>query len=162
TFASRTGLARAVFTKGNPMSRFVRLGPVVLALVSGLVLAPAVRGDGAIINKKGRYVPEREQQAVIEWHDGQERLYVATRADGAGRGGGRGLGMAPGGPSPTQVRAEPVEQLPRVYEHGRVVEPALKRLGGAMLLTNLLDSGLFPCVLLIGIGGDKSAGKKDV
>src|SRR5215831_17760851 len=155
TFASRTGLARAAFTKGNPMSRFVRLGPVVLALVSGLVLAPAVRGDGAIINKKGRYVPEREQKAVIEWHDGQERLYIATRADPAG---GPSLWMVPVRASPTQVRAEPVEQLPRVYERGRIVEPALKRLEEAITLTCLLDSGLFPCLSFGGFGGGSAKG----
>src|SRR5262245_36854070 len=139
------------------MSRFVRLGPVVLALVSGLVLAPAVRGDGAIINKKGRYVPEREQQAVIEWHDGQERLYVATRADPAG---GPSLWMVPVRASPTQVRAEPAEQLPRVYERGRVVEPALSKLREAIFLTCLLDSGLFPCLFFAASGG-KDAVKKD-
>jgi hypothetical protein len=139
------------------MSRFVRLSPVVLALASGLVLSPVARGDGAIINKKGRYVPEREQRAVIEWHDGQERLYVATRADPAG---GPSLWMVPVRARPTQVRAEPVEQLPRVFERGYVVGPALSRLEEAIFLTCLLDSGLFPYVLVGMGGGDKSAGKK--
>src|SRR5262249_55073427 len=109
----------------------------------------------AIINKKGRYVPEREQQAVIEWRDGQERLYVATRADPAG---GPSLWMVPVRASPTQVRAEPVEQLPRVYERGRIVEPALKRVEEAITLTCLLDSGLFPCLSFGGFGGGSAKG----
>ncbi|MBI1916228.1 MAG: hypothetical protein HYS12_16060 [Planctomycetes bacterium] len=137
-----------------------------MVLTSWLALSLAVRGDGAIINKKGRYVPEHEQQAVIEWRDGQERLYVATRAAPVD---GPSLWMVPVRASPARVRAEPAEQLPRVFERGPVVKPALKRLEEAMILTGFLDTGLFPYCgedLLLsigfGLGGEKSAGKKDV
>jgi hypothetical protein len=131
---------------------------VAWALVSWLALSSGARGDGAIINKKGHYVPEHEQQAVIEWRKGQERLYVATRSDPAG---GPSLWMVPVRASPAQVQAEPVENLPRVFEQGPVVRPALKRLEDALSLTCLADTGLFPCCLLRGFGGGyKSARKK--
>ena len=51
------------------------LGILILATI------PAeIRADGCILNKLGEYVRETEQQAYIEWDDGHERLFVATRA----------------------------------------------------------------------------------
>src|SRR5215475_6907798 len=101
--------------KGNPMGFFARPSRVALAIASWLAMSLAARGDGSIIDAFGRYVPEHEQQAVIEWRDGQERLYVATRAASTG---GPSLWMVPVRASPARVQAEPVKELPRVFERG--------------------------------------------
>src|SRR5207237_6342831 len=107
------------------MGFFARPSRVALAIASWLALSPAVRGDGNMIDAFGRYVPEHEQQAVIQWCDGQERLYVATRA------------ASTGGPSPWLVPVPPALQRleeaigglgPGRATRGRHVEAAGQRL----------------------------------
>ena len=43
-----------------------------MALASWLAVPSVARRDGAILDKKGRCVPEHEQRAAIECRDGQE------------------------------------------------------------------------------------------
>lgn len=53
---------------------------VALILLSA---APAAQADGCKFTRNGRFVPEREQRAMIEWSDEVETLYVAARISSA-------------------------------------------------------------------------------
>jgi hypothetical protein len=51
-----------------------------LLILAACALLPATaHADGFVLDRAGRYVPETEQQAYIERHDGREHLYLATR-----------------------------------------------------------------------------------
>src|SRR5205823_2642898 len=75
---------------------------VVMTVFVGL---PGVRADGCKFAFTGQIVPEREQRAMIEWADGSETLYVATRSDPTADGT---VWVVPVRATAAQVRAEPV------------------------------------------------------
>ena len=52
-----------------------------LALVSLSALPLGAHADGCKFALNGRFVPEREQRAMIEWANGTETLYVAALSD---------------------------------------------------------------------------------
>jgi hypothetical protein len=141
---------------GSPISN--RIAP---ALLLCLMLPLAVRGDGCVIDRLGRYVPETEQLAFIEWQDGHERLYVTTRTAPTEQAS---LWIVPVRARPDRVQAEPVETAPQVVYYQRIVQRAQKRLQEAFLLTFVLDTGLFPLGALpfIGCAGDKAPNDHDV
>src|SRR5262245_42819778 len=112
----------------------------VLPLLLLAAVTLAARGAGCVIDRVGRYVPEREQQAFIDWHDGQQCLHVATRTDPAG---GPTLWIVPIRADPTQVKAEPVEDHPWVSYYQPLADRARKTLDDAIETTWMLDSGLF-------------------
>jgi hypothetical protein len=131
-----------------------------ILLVLGCFLVgphPTVRADGFVLDKSGRYVPEQEQQAFIEWHDGMERLFIHTRTAESSEST---LWIVPVPASPELVRAEPVAKFPVVgYERNIVISARthLERLGAYAII---LDTGLLPltCLAMMGCGSDvKSA-----
>jgi hypothetical protein len=134
---------------------------IVPVLLLGLLLPPAARGDGCVIDRLGRYVPEKEQVAFIEWQDGQERLYVATRTAPTEHAS---LWIVPVRARPDHVQAEPVESAPQVVYYQRIVARARERLEQAVFMTGMLDTGMFPCALLsfIGCSADKAPNAADV
>src|SRR5262245_13250031 len=75
-----------------------------------LFLPALALADGCILGKNG-YIPERSQVAFIEWNNGQERLFVATKADATGE---PSVWIIPVPANPEQVKAEPVERFPHV------------------------------------------------
>src|SRR5262245_9100577 len=122
---------------------------IVPALLCCLALPLVARGDGCVIDRLGRYVPEQEQLAFIEWQDGQERLYVGTRTAPTDQ---PSLWIVPVRSSPDRVQAEPVETAPQVVYYQPIVARAKQTLNEALFLTALLDSGLAPCGLLAFAG----------
>src|SRR5262245_64472629 len=97
--------------RGCSMATKVFAGCLALSLL-GCLLDPAVAsGDGCVIARQGKYVAEKEQRAYIEWEDGQERLYVATRTEASTDAT---LWILPVPAKPRHVQAEPVEQFPHV------------------------------------------------
>src|SRR5262245_25906825 len=60
---------------GVPMS-----GSNTLALVFVLVLASVVRADGCKFRSDGRFVPEREQLALVEWRSEERRVGKECRS----------------------------------------------------------------------------------
>jgi len=73
--------------------------------------ASAVRADGCKYALSGRFVPEREQRAMVEWADGVETLQVAARSDATSEGT---VWVVPVRAAAGTVRAEPVEEFPTV------------------------------------------------
>ena len=109
-----------------------------LVLLCCLTLPLAIRGDGCIIDRLRRYVPEQEQLAFIEWQNGRERMYVATRTDPTDH---PSLWIVPVRSSPESVQAEPVETAPQVVYYQPLVARTRERLQRAIFMTALLDSG---------------------
>lgn len=125
--------------------------------LTGLLLLPAVaQADGCVLGKFGKYVPEKEQRAFIEWEAGRERLFVATRiADTKGPA----LWLVPVPASPEQVLAEPVEQFPHVVTSFSEVEKAQEILkakaAGTVFLNGLLPPFLC-CPFALGTTANKT------
>jgi hypothetical protein len=117
---------------------------MALTLFCSLALPLATRADGCVIDRLGRYVPEEEQLAFIEWQDGHQRLYLATRTAPTH---GASLWLVPIRADPDRVQAEPVETAPQVIYDQPLVARARNRLNDALVLTALLDSSLPPCAV---------------
>jgi len=82
---------------------------ILLAFASCLVTSQGARADGCIIGKYGRYIPEREQLAFIDWDGAREHLYVATKADASTD---PSVWIVPVPAGPEFVVAEPVDKFP--------------------------------------------------
>lgn len=134
---------------GVPMS-----GSNTLALVFVLVLASVVRADGCKFRSDGRFVPEREQLALVEWADGVETLHVATRSDSTASGT---VWVVPVRGPARSVRAEPVEVFPVVVYYETLKGRAERTLKDLIVNAGLLDSGGLCCVALAGGCDDKAA-----
>src|SRR5438876_95950 len=93
------------------MRVFPDRGRLLLVLFGFLVVPGLAWADGVIFGKGARFVPEKEQRALIEWRDGQERLFVATRSEAEA---GPTLWIVPVPAAPQGVSAQPVETFPRV------------------------------------------------
>jgi hypothetical protein len=126
----------------------------VPVLLCSLMLPLVARGDGCVIDRLGRYVPEKEQRAFIEWKNGHERLYVATRTAPTEQAS---LWIVPIRAAPDRVWAEPVETAPRLVYYQPIAARARQRLEAGIFMTAVLDTGLLPCALLpfIGCEGEK-------
>jgi hypothetical protein len=135
-----------------------RIVPVLLCC---LALPLNARGDGCVIDRLGRYVPEQEQLAFIEWQDGRQRLYVATRTASSDQ---PSLWIVPIRARADRVEAEPIEAAPQVVYYQPIVGRARERLEEAIVMTAVLDTGLFACAALpfIGCAGDKASKGGDV
>jgi hypothetical protein len=121
---------------------------------------PVGNADGFVLNKGGRYVPEEEQQAFIEWRDGSETLFVKTRTVASTE---PTLWILPVPSRPDQVQAEPVAKFPVVHREYKVVKTAGLLLQRSATIGFLADTGVVPfcCAGAIGgCGGDDKA--KDV
>lgn len=122
--------------------------PIPAAVVTLLCAAvPGARADGCKFGPDGRTVPEREQRAVIEWADGTETLYVATRTDPTSESS---VWVVPVRAAATAVRAVPVDQFPAVTYYETVRSRAEFKLRGAIAVAGLLDSGGFCCLPFVG------------
>jgi len=95
--------------------------------------------DGVILGKGGRYVTEKEQMAFIEWHEGQERLFVSTRAAEAPEST---LWLVPVPAQPAQVTAVPVKHAPTIGTDKPLVKPVREYLQCAWIGTFSFDTGL--------------------
>jgi hypothetical protein len=124
-----------------------RAGRLVLLLLVAGGLAARARADGLVVGVRGAYVGEQEQNALIEWHGGRERLFVATRT-GSGRGPSVWVVPVPG--QPDEVVAEPVARFPRVVSFRSVTAAARARLGEVRDWGLLLDSGFLVVFALLG------------
>src|SRR5437879_3530681 len=89
-----------------------------LALLLGAFGWPAslwadgiVVGHDLVYESKLTPLRETEQQAFIEWADGEEHLYVATRTEPST---GPSLWLLPVPARPDQVKAEPIQAFPHV------------------------------------------------
>ncbi|HJZ94270.1 MAG TPA: hypothetical protein VKE40_25620, partial [Gemmataceae bacterium] len=108
---------------------------------------PAVRADGCKYAVSGRFVPEREQRAMIEWADGIETLHVAARSDPTFEGT---VWVVPVRAVAAGVRAEPVEKFPAVVYYDTLKRRAEQQLKDFVTLVAILDSGGLCCA---GVGG---------
>jgi hypothetical protein len=117
---------------------------VLLSVAVGLLTFRAVAADGCILKKGGGYVPERSQIAFIEWKDGQERLFVATKADNTAE---PTVWIVPVPANPEHVKAEPMEKFPQVMGTNQLprLHKRLEETQDWVLLRNL---GLFPMGLI--------------
>jgi hypothetical protein len=95
---------------------FTRIGFALLPVLICLILPTLAIADGCIFGKNG-YIPERSQTAFIEWSSGQERLFVATKADATSE---PSVWIIPVPANPEQVKAEPVERFPYVVGPNRL------------------------------------------
>jgi hypothetical protein len=138
---------------------FLQLVPI--ALLHLLVEVPCANADGFVLDKAGRLVREEEQQAFIEWQNGDERLFVMTRT-AAGNESTLWILPVPGGPD--QIQAEPVAKFPVVRLQQNVVASAKRRLERSAFVASLADTGLIPYCLggLVGCGGDDKENSVDV
>src|SRR5215213_8525285 len=127
--------------------------PILLIL---LTAAPAVQADGCKFTRTGRFVPEREQRALIEWADGTETLYVAALSDPAAE---PTVWVVPvRAPAPT-VRAEPVEEFPVVGFYETLTARARRPLDDWLVTTAVLNSGGLLCpVMFRGCDDKKTTG----
>lgn len=108
-------------------------------LLCGMLACQQAQGDGCVIDRVGRYVPEQEQLAFIKWHDGQQRLYVATRTEPTDQ---PTLWIVPIRAQPQHAQAEPVETTPQVIYYRPFVERALQRIDAALTQTQALDGSI--------------------
>jgi hypothetical protein len=123
-----------------------RTGFALLAAGMGLFLPCLALADGCILKKGGGYVPEWSQVAFIEWNNGQERLFVATKADVTAE---PTVWIIPVPANPDQVKAEPVERFPRVMGENQL--PKLrKRLEETQVWVLLRNTGFWPVLALFG------------
>lgn len=117
----------------------------VIVLVLGVCWpTQSLRADGCIFGKGGKYIPEKEQRAFIEWNDGQERLFVATRTE---KTAGPTVWIVPVPADPKAVKAEPVEKFPHVFATKSAVKGAQDNLAAAVVLTFCANSGSLIAVL---------------
>ncbi|HMP01477.1 MAG TPA: hypothetical protein PKC45_03145, partial [Gemmatales bacterium] len=126
----------------------------LLALVT-----PRVWADGFIL-KRGGFLREHTQAAFIEWHAGQQRLFVATHAQSVDAGT---MWIVPIVAPPDQVKAEPVTQWPQV-RHVHYCKPKVEyRVRSTLFTFALLDSGLLLSPILLSfIGATASDAFSDV
>src|SRR5437867_482088 len=93
------------------MPRIVACRLALALALAVLGLASTCRADGIVIDLSGRVVPEEVQQAFIEWKDGHERLYVATRSAASD---GPTVWIVPVPAPPDKIVAVPVSVWPHV------------------------------------------------
>ncbi len=113
-------------------------GRLLLALTLAGCLAARAQADGFVLGLKGAPVPEEEQQALVEWRDGREQLFLATRT---GPTQGPSVWVVPVPGLPEEVRAEPLERFPRVVTFHSVTASARARLNEVRNWGLVLDSG---------------------
>lgn len=128
--------------------------PQVVAAMFLLAVPAVVFADGFLMKAGGKLVPEEEQKAYIEWADGKETLYVATRAGAAADAPVLWIIPLPG--DPKKVDAEPVAGFRHVVHEESVVARAERTLqeGKAMALT--LDTALCPLIAISALGTNAS------
>jgi hypothetical protein len=117
-----------------------------LTLAAMLVSAPFVSADGCKWAKDGRIVPEHEQQALIEWANGTETLYVAARSDPTSEGS---VWVVPVRAPAAAVKAEPIDQFPVVPHYMPLAAKAKRILQNAIDVTAIFDSGGLLCPLFM-------------
>src|SRR5262245_7673023 len=122
---------------------------LVLSLFVILGFASVGHADGFVIAKGGKYVPEKEQRAFIEWDDGQEKLFVATRTEESSE---ETLWIVPVPAKPDTVRADPVAKFPLVVASNGVVQKGREHLKGAIGYAVMADTGFvgLPLFCLLG------------
>ena len=131
---------------------------IVLAMVMLLVVPLGVRADGCKITLNGRFVPEREQRALIEWADGTETLHVAARSEATTAGT---IWMVPVRAPAVAVRAEPVDEFPVVGYYETLKSRSRKRLDNWLMATAVLNTGGLLCPCFVGGCDDKKAAVKE-
>jgi hypothetical protein len=123
-----------------------------MALLVALVGVPPAYADGCKWLRDGRVVPEHEQQALIEWADGAETLYVAVRTDVPS---GESVWIVPVRAAATTVKAEPIDEFPVVPHYMPLAARAKRKLETAIAIAGSLDSGGMLCLLLMpGCAGE--------
>jgi hypothetical protein len=117
----------------------------VLPLLALVVAAPALYADGCKFTRNGRFVPEREQRALIEWADGAETLYVAALSDLTTEGS---VWVVPVRAPATSIGAEPVDEFPVVGFYESLRTRARRPLDDWLVATAILNSGGLLCPVL--------------
>src|SRR5262245_38439115 len=125
-------------------------------LVVLVAWASAARADGCKYALSGRFVPEREQRAMVEWADGVETLHVAARSDTTSEGT---VWVVPVRAAAAAVQAEPVEEFPAVLYYDTLKRRAVKQLDDMIAASAVFDSGGLCCVLLAGGCDDMKSAK---
>jgi hypothetical protein len=120
------------------------------------VWVPSVSADGCKYALSGRFVPEREQRAMVEWADGVETLYVAARTDPTSEGT---VWVVPVRAAAVAVRADPVEEFPAVVYYETLKWRAEQQLKDWVAVAALLDSGGLCCFGIAGGCDDRKAAK---
>jgi hypothetical protein len=123
-----------------------------LALLAAVPLA--LHADGCKFNLNGRFVPEREQRAMIEWTDGTETLHVAALSDLTTEAS---VWVVPIRAPAAAVRAEPVEEFPVVGFYQTLKSRAREPLDSWLAATAILNSGGLLCPGFVGGCDDKKA-----
>jgi len=121
-----------------------------LALIAIVATPVGVHADGCKYALNGRFVPEREQRALIEWVDGTETLFVAALSDPTSEGS---AWVVPVRATATAIRAEPVDEIPVVGYYETLKSRARKGLDNWLAATAVLDSGGLVCPCLAGFVG---------
>lgn len=127
----------------------------ILAALLPLLVTPAVRADGCKFAFDGRFVPEREQRALLEWADGTETLHVAALSDPTASGS---VWVVPVRAAAVAVRAEPVEEFPAVANYRTLGSVAKHDIEQAIGFAAVLDSGLLCCPVVVTTLGTNAAG----
>lgn len=124
------------------------------ALAGLLMLSSVSAADGCKYSLNGRFVPEREQRAMIEWADGVETLYVAALSEPTSEAS---VWVVPVRGAASTVRAEPVEDFPVVGYYETLQSRARERLRDWIAFTAVLNSGGLCCPIVIGGCDDKKS-----
>jgi hypothetical protein len=127
--------------------------PINRGLLALLLLLPPTAcalADGFVIKFGGSYVREEEQRAFIDWSDGQETLYVATRTEATD---GATLWLLPVPAAPEQVQAEPVELFPHVTFEQTIAGQARAALHRSETKVAFMDVGVLSCFFCMYVGG---------
>jgi hypothetical protein len=125
------------------------------AVLLNLLAAPlGLHADGCKFALNGRFVPEREQRAMIEWANGTETLYVAALSDPTSEGS---VWVVPVRAPAMSVRAEPVDEFPVVGFYQTLRSRAREPLDNWLTATALLDSGGLLCPFVVGGCDDKKS-----
>jgi hypothetical protein len=123
------------------------LAPILLTLLAAPL---GMHADGCKYALNGRFVPEREQRALIEWADGTETLYVAALSDATSEGS---VWVVPVRAPANGVRAEPVDEFPVVGFYQTLKSRAREPLDNWLAATAVLDSGGLVCPCFAGFVG---------
>lgn len=118
-----------------------------------LAAVPTVRADGCKFARDGRFVPEREQRAMIEWSGGVETLYVAALSDLTKDAS---VWVVPIRAASTAITAEPVDEFPVVGFYETLKTRARRPLDDWLTMTAVLNSGGLLCPLIAPGCEDKS------
>lgn len=116
----------------------------LLALCFVPIITSSALAGGVIFTRGGEYLPQREQEAYIDWHAGRQKLYLGTLARPTTEAS---VWIVPVPGSPDETSALAVDIYPFVPLAKPAVGLAREKLESLRLVSLALDSGLL-CITL--------------